>query len=71
MSTLGAIARSLRAPAMPSITGRPCPGSSTPGWVTGPATGVNLDQVPPPLVERDISSKTCLLVEDTVASPNT
>jgi hypothetical protein len=38
MSTLGAGARSLRAPATPSITGRPCTGSRTPGGVTGPTT---------------------------------
>jgi hypothetical protein len=31
MSTLGPLARSLRAPAMPSITGRPVTGSTTPG----------------------------------------
>ena len=31
MSTLGAGARSLRAPAMPSIVGRPITGSTTPG----------------------------------------
>src|SRR5579884_3375729 len=71
MSTLGAIARSLRAPATPSITGRPCTGSSTPGWVTGPATGRNVDQVWPPLVERDIISNTCLPFDDDVPTPNT
>src|SRR5438309_7984482 len=60
MSTLGAGARSLRAPATPSMTGRPRTGSKTPGWVTGPATGVGLDHVPPPLVDVDISSKACL-----------
>src|SRR2546430_1448394 len=53
MSTLGAGARSLRAPATPSMTGRPRTGSKTPGWVTGPATGVGLDHVPPPLVDVD------------------
>src|SRR5919206_435254 len=45
MSTLGAGARSLRAPAMPSITGRPCTGSKAPGWLTGPDTGRGRDQV--------------------------
>ena len=34
MSTLGAGARSLRAPVMPSISGRPCTGSKIPGWFT-------------------------------------
>ncbi len=76
MSTLGATARSLRAPATPSITGRPCTGSSTPGWVTGPATGwvtgpatgLNLDQLCPPLVERDIISNVWPPEE---ATPNT
>src|SRR5581483_1638576 len=71
ISTLGAMARSLRAPATPSITGRPCTGSSTPGWVTGPATGRNADHVRPPFPERDIISNTCLPFEDEVPSPNT
>ncbi len=35
MSTLGPAARSTRAPAMPSITGRPSAGSNTPGATTG------------------------------------
>src|SRR4051795_4197995 len=60
MSTLGAGARSLRAPATPSMTGRPCTGSKAPGWVTGPATGCGLDHVEPPLVERDMDSKAWL-----------
>ena len=34
MSTLGAGGRSLRAPAMPSMTGRPWTGSNTPGCLT-------------------------------------
>src|SRR6266849_772334 len=71
MSTLGAGARSLRAPAMPSIVGRPSTGSKTPGWVTGPATGLGLDQLSPPLVEVDISSKLAWPAEETVPMPNT
>src|SRR6266851_4174222 len=54
MSTLGAGARSLRAPAMPSIVGRPRTGSKMPGCVTGPATGVGCDHVSPPLNGRGI-----------------
>src|SRR5437763_6386129 len=68
MSTLGAGARSLRAPATPSITGLPWTGSSTPGWVTGPTTGVKVDQLWPPLVERDIISNVWPFL---VATPNT
>ena len=71
MSTLGAGARSLRAPAMPSMVGRPRTGSTMPGWVTGPATGVGLDHVPPPLVEVDMSSKLPLPAEETVPMPKT
>src|SRR5437588_8965442 len=71
MSTLGAGARSLRAPATPSITGRPCTGSVTPGWVTGPATGRNLDHVRPPFVDFDIISNVCFPFEEDVAMPNT
>src|SRR3954454_201271 len=71
ISTLGAGARSLRAPATPSITGRPCTGSVTPGWVTGPATGENFDQLLPPSVERDISSKLWCPEEETDPTPNT
>src|SRR5207302_7053297 len=71
MSTLGAFARSLRAPVMPSISGRPCTGSKTPGWVTGPTTGVGVDHVDPPVVETDISSNVCLPAEETVPLPNT
>ena len=56
MSTLGAGARSLRAPAMPSIVGRPSTGSNRPGCVTGPTTGFAGDQLVPPFVERDMSS---------------
>src|SRR5437870_12029496 len=56
MSTLGAGARSLRAPAIPSISGRPWTGSNVPGWLTGPTTGLAVDQLLPPSVERDISS---------------
>src|SRR5215468_10812055 len=55
MSTLGAGARSLRAPAMPSIVGRPRTGSKIPGCVTGPATAVGFDQVDPPFVDCDMS----------------
>src|SRR5207302_9754678 len=57
MSTLGAGARSLRAPVMPSISGRPCTGSKMPGWVTGPTTAAGVDQVAPPSDDVDISSK--------------
>src|SRR5260370_42160318 len=57
MSTLGAGARSLRAPAIPSITGRPWTGSKAPGCTTGPTTGRGLDQLPPPLLDTDIISK--------------
>src|SRR5215467_16300970 len=71
MSTLGAGARSLRAPAMPSITGRPCTGSVTPGWVTGPDTARGDDQDLPPFVDFDISSNTCLPCDETVPTPNT
>src|SRR5919199_3552002 len=56
MSTLGAGARSLRAPAMPSIVGRPITGSGTPGWVTGPTTGVGRDHVRPPSNDFDMNS---------------
>src|SRR6266542_4219843 len=71
MSTLGAGARSLRAPAMPSIVGRPSTGSNTPGCVTGPATGTAFDHVDPPLNERDISSKALCPCDDTVPTPKT
>src|SRR3954451_8622649 len=71
MSTLGAGARSLRAPAMPSIVGRPRAGSNKPGWVTGPATGVPFDQVEPPFVERDMSSNASWPCAETVPTPNT
>src|SRR5215475_6686807 len=55
MSTLGAGARSLRAPATPSITGEPWTGAKIPGWCTGPTTGVWADQFAPPLWDTDIS----------------
>src|SRR4051794_39182566 len=71
MSTLGAGARSLRAPATPSITGRPCTGSMAPGWVTGPATGVAFDQFAPPLVDTDINSNAELPADGTVPTPKT
>src|SRR3954471_15172354 len=71
MSTLGAGARSLRAPATPSITGRPCTGSNAPGCVTGPATGCGFDQVDPPFVERDMNSKACLPAWGSEPTPNT
>src|SRR5947209_14660929 len=66
MSTLGAGARSLRAPATPSITGRPCTGSVTPGCVTGPATGRALDQLAPPSVDWTTNSKASLPAEESV-----
>ena len=53
MSTLGAGARSLRAPARPSIDGLPVFGSVMPGWVTGPTIGCGFDQEVPPSVEID------------------
>src|SRR4051812_24560201 len=71
MSTLGAGARSLRAPATPSMTGRPCTGSNAPGWFTGPATGVGRLQLLPPLVERDMTSNACRPVCGVVATPKT
>src|SRR5438105_9244244 len=71
MSTLGAGARSLRAPAAPSIVGRPMLGSKTPGWVTGPATGRGLDHVAPPLVEMETSSLLVWPCEETVPMPKT
>src|SRR5438309_2000176 len=71
MSTLGAGARSLRAPATPSMTGRPWTGSVTPGWVTGPTAGVNCDQFFPPFVDFDIISNDCLPFEGDVPMPNT
>src|SRR4051812_49521723 len=71
MSALGAGARSLRAPATPSITGRPCTGSNAPGCVTGPATGCGFDQVDPPFVERDMNSKACLPAWGSEPTPNT
>src|SRR5215470_16331083 len=71
MSTLGAGARSLRAPATPSMTGRPRTGSNVPGWVTGPATGVTFDQLVPPSVDFDMSSKASCPCDETVPMPNT
>src|SRR5207253_3940951 len=71
MSTLGAGARSLRAPAMPSITGRWRTGSRTPGCVTGPATGVGFDHLAPPSVDFDISSKDWWPCDEMVPMPNT
>src|SRR5438067_7735274 len=71
MSTLGAGARSLRAPATPSITGRPWTGSNAPGCVTGPATGRNRDQLWPPLVDFDIISNACFPEDEMVPTPNT
>ncbi len=53
MSTFGPPARSTRAPAIPSITGRPATGSKTPGSTTG-ATRTGPDQCAPPSVERYI-----------------
>src|SRR3954467_8069433 len=71
MSTLGAGARSLRAPARPSIVGRPVFGSVTPGSVTGPGTGRGRDQLWPPFVDTDISSNAPLPCDGTVPTPNT
>src|SRR6187200_626791 len=71
MSTLGAGARSLRAPATPSITGRPSTGSITPGCVTGPATVCGCDQFLPPFDDTDMNSKAFLPCEEDVAIPNT
>src|SRR5436305_6527904 len=71
MSTLGAAARSLRAPATPSITKLPWTGSNTPGWVTGPATGRKRDQFLPPFVETDIISNAWWPPEEDVPTPNT
>src|SRR5437764_3939954 len=71
MSTLGAGARSLRAPAKPSITKLPWTLSKTPGCVTGPATGRNRDQLCPPLVDFDIISNACFPADETVPTPNT
>src|SRR5205809_3655272 len=71
MSTLGAGARSLRAPATPSITGLPSTGSNAPGWVTGPATGAARDQLDPPSVDFDISSNALWPCDETVPTPKT
>src|SRR3954452_21247865 len=71
MSTLGAGARSLRAPATPSITGRPCTGSKAPGWSTGPATGRGRCHDVPPLSEVDMNSKGCRPPGTFVATPKT
>src|SRR5262249_20972093 len=71
MSTLGAGARSLRAPATPSMTGRARTGSSAPGCVTGPATGVALDQCLPPSVDVDMSSNASWPWDESVPTPNT
>ena len=71
MSTLGPGARSLRAPAMPSIVGRPRTGSKIPGCVTGPATGRGADHVPPPLFEIETSSEAVWPCEETVPTPKT
>src|SRR3954453_17286159 len=71
MSTLGAGARSLRAPAMPSMVGRPSAASGRPGCVTGPATGAGADQPAPPLVEIETNSNACLPADDSVPTPKT
>src|SRR5215472_14409962 len=70
MSTLGAGARSLRAPATPSMTGRPWTGSSVPGCVTGPTTGRGVDHELPPSDEADISSNDCPPADETDPIPN-
>src|SRR5213076_2038565 len=59
MSTLGAGARSLRAPAMPSIVGRRSTGSKRPGCETGVATIFGGDQDCPPFVETAMNSDAC------------
>src|SRR5690349_17043439 len=56
MSTFGPPARSTRAPAMPSITGRPSTGSNTPGSTTG-ATAVGPTQCAPPSVDLYINCR--------------
>src|SRR2546430_709582 len=70
MSTEGAHARSLRAPATPSSTNRPCTGSNTPGWVTAPGIWTGRPQFWPPLVEGTMYSK-CSLVAGSVPMPKT
>src|SRR5207247_8642141 len=69
MSTLGAGARSLRAPATPSITGRPRTGSKVPGCVTGPATGTARDQLEPPSVGFHTSSHASWPCDEPVPRP--
>src|SRR3954464_4261585 len=71
MSTLGAGARSLRAPATPSMTGRPWTGSIAPGCSTGPETGCGCDHAEPPFVDRDMNSNGCLPAVTDVPTPNT
>src|SRR5947209_4048981 len=71
MSTLGAGARSLRAPATPSITGRPSTGSTCPGCVTGPATGWGLDQPDPPSVDCETNSNALPPADESVPTPKT
>src|ERR1051325_569278 len=71
MSTLGAGERSLRAPATPSITGRPSTGAHAPGGGTAPATGVGFDQLLPPSVDFDMSSKASWPWDETVPTPKT
>src|SRR3954462_186227 len=71
MSTLGAGARSLRAPATPSITGLPCTGSKTPGWSTGPATARGRLHFEPPSSEVDMNSNGCLPPDTFVPTPKT
>src|SRR5436305_4365423 len=70
MSTEGAVARSLRAPATPSSTDRPCTGSSTPGWVTAPGIWMGRPQFWPPSVEGTMYSKFSL-VAGSVPMPKT
>src|SRR5712671_7190618 len=71
MSTLGAGARSLRAPTMPSMVGRPTTGSNTPGCMTGPTTGVPVDHVWPPLCETDMISNAWWPPDELVPMPKT
>src|SRR5438309_3832490 len=71
MSTDGAVARSLRAPATPSCVGRPCTGSISPGCWIGPATLTGVPHVVPPLVERTMNSNGWCWAVESVPTPNT
>src|SRR5712691_2892563 len=67
MSALGAKARSLRAPAMPSITGRPMTGSKTPG-LTAVDSSAGPVKCAPPSVDLYIISNE---VPPRLPTPNT